>query len=289
MKILIERSAILNLILQRCIEKKDLIHFLQCLTNKQFELYVTQSDWEAIVYFLTTVESHYRLNSVFACLFLNSQTIASDKQIFKQTLSSNYIDPYDCSYLMYAQSLNADALLVSNAERFSEYDFKILSISEFKTFFIDKYNITTDYSDDDISKLNSLISETQKGVNGDFHAGDFRLHNLNVYSGNTGKATVKVEFVDFDGNIQEAESYGDGLINATFKAIDSLIIYPEREVFSFSAYSSSIEGNVTAFVGIIDKHTRSSYTSCVKHQDTVYAAAGAYLLAINQALKNPKQ
>ncbi|HEY4301928.1 MAG TPA: 2-isopropylmalate synthase [Candidatus Didemnitutus sp.] len=110
------------------------------------------------------------------------------------------------------------------------------------------------------------------------------LENLQVVCGTTGLPTATVRLRDPDGKLHLAACVGTGPVDATYKAIDSLVRVPITLLeFGISAVTGGIDALAEASVRIRQEDQRSNHGHA-SDSDIVVASAKAYISAINHAL-----
>jgi len=109
----------------------------------------------------------------------------------------------------------------------------------------------------------------------------FRLEHLQVSCGTSLRPTATVRIACGDDGVREAAALGDGPVDATYRAIDTLVRIPcELEEFAVQ----SITGGMDA-VGEVSVRVRSGEVLCTGRgadTDIVVAAARAYVGALNR-------
>jgi 2-isopropylmalate synthase len=109
----------------------------------------------------------------------------------------------------------------------------------------------------------------------------FRLEHLQVSCGTNLRATATVRMLLSDGVSHEAVSIGDGPVDATYRAIDSLVqVDAELEEFAIQAITEGMDA-----VGEVSVRLRRDGTLSSGHgadTDILVAAAKAYVHALNR-------
>jgi 2-isopropylmalate synthase len=109
----------------------------------------------------------------------------------------------------------------------------------------------------------------------------FRLEHLQVSCGTNLRATATVRMLLSDGVSHEAVSIGDGPVDATYRAIDSLVqVEAELEEFAIQAITEGMDA-----VGEVSVRLRRDGALSSGHgadTDILVAAAKAYVHALNR-------
>ena len=110
------------------------------------------------------------------------------------------------------------------------------------------------------------------------------LENLQVVCGSTGLPTATVRLRDPDGKLHVKAMVGTGPVDATYKAIDSIVKTPVKLLeFGISAVTEGIDALAEASVRVRHEDQRSSHGHGAD-TDIVVASAKAYISAINHVL-----
>ncbi|TMF15389.1 MAG: 2-isopropylmalate synthase [Chloroflexi bacterium] len=111
----------------------------------------------------------------------------------------------------------------------------------------------------------------------------FRLEHLQVSCGTQMRPTATVRMMLPDGSSREAAALGDGPVDATYRAIDSLVqLDGTLEEFAIQAISGGMDA-----VGEVSVRLRSDGTLVSGHgadTDILVAAARAYVQALNRMM-----
>ena len=110
---------------------------------------------------------------------------------------------------------------------------------------------------------------------------------LNTQSMSTGKAISDIT-LSIDGEEQSSVVYGTGPVDAAFNAIKSLIdIKPHLVLFQVSAVTQGTDAQAECTVRLDLNGTMTNGQSA--HEDTITAAARAYIVAVNKLLVKQKR
>jgi 2-isopropylmalate synthase len=110
------------------------------------------------------------------------------------------------------------------------------------------------------------------------------LENLQVVCGTTGLPTATVRLRDPDGKSHVRACVGTGPVDATYKAIDSIVKTPVKLLeFGISAVTEGIDALAEASVRVRHEDQRSSHGHGAD-TDIVVASAKAYIASLNLVL-----
>jgi 2-isopropylmalate synthase len=126
--------------------------------------------------------------------------------------------------------------------------------------------------------LEAIVADERQGVAEVFH-----LEHLQVSCGTSLRPTATVRMLLPDGQSRESVAIGDGPIDASFRAIDSLVqIEGELEEFAVQAITAGIDavGEVTVRL----RHNGRLSSGHGADTDIIVAAAKAYVHALNRVL-----
>jgi 2-isopropylmalate synthase len=126
--------------------------------------------------------------------------------------------------------------------------------------------------------LEAIIADERQGVPDVFH-----LEHLQVSCGTSLRATATVRMLLPGGESKETVAIGDGPVDASFKAIDSLVhLEVELEEFAIQAITAGIDA-----VGEVTIRLRHDGQLSLGHgadTDIIVAAAKAYVHALNRVI-----
>ncbi len=126
--------------------------------------------------------------------------------------------------------------------------------------------------------LEAIVADERQGAAEAFH-----LEHLQVSCGTSLRPTATVRMLVPGGRSEEAVALGDGPVDASFRAIDSLVgIEGELEEFAVQAITAGIDA-----VGEVTVRLRHDGNICLGHgadTDIIVAAAKAYVHALNRVL-----
>ncbi|WP_374764872.1 2-isopropylmalate synthase [Yunchengibacter salinarum] len=109
-----------------------------------------------------------------------------------------------------------------------------------------------------------------------------KLVSLSTYTGSSGKAVSDLT-LDIDGEQKAKVVYGSGPVDAAFNAIKALIDYrPHLQLFQVHAVTEGTDAQAECTVRLEEEGMTASGQGA--HEDTVTAAARAYLAAVNKML-----
>jgi 2-isopropylmalate synthase len=126
--------------------------------------------------------------------------------------------------------------------------------------------------------LEAIVADERQGVAEAFH-----LEHLQVSCGTNLRPTATVRMLMPDGTSRETVALGDGPVDASFRAIDSLVqVEGELEEFAIQAITAGIDavGEVTVRL----RHDGSMSLGHGADTDIIVAAAKAYVHALNRAI-----
>ena len=124
--------------------------------------------------------------------------------------------------------------------------------------------------------LEAIVADERAGLRG-----TYRLEHLQVSCGTNLRPTATVRMLLGDGVSHEAVSIGDGPVDATYRAIDSLCqVKAELEEFAIQAITEGMDA-----VGEVNVRLRQDDALTAGHgadTDILVAAAKAYVHALNR-------